>query len=188
MNPADQLKPANQKNLCANNSGTSDQPNLYEQTLRLLATIPVPQGLADRVQADLRSASRQKRVLAWPAALKPDSNWMRAAAAAAIVTVVGGGGWGVYSRVQPASPSRAIVMPSHLAAPGGFSNAGAMRTPQTLNGPQVVQPVLVATPQPAKSAAKTPELKSPSTRHGKSDTVNEATTGPTAGRVADRAK
>jgi hypothetical protein len=182
------MNPANQKNVCANNSVTSDQPNSYEQTLRLLATIPVPQGLADRVQAGLRSALRQSRVLAWPAALKPDSNWMRAAAAAAIVAVVGGGGWGVYSRVQPASPSRAIVMPSHLAAPGGFSNAGAMRTPQTLNGPQVAQPATVATPQPAKLAVKTPELKSPSTRHDKPGTVNKATSESTADRAADRAK
>lgn len=182
------MNPANQKNLCANSSGTSGQRNSYEQTLRLLATIPVPQGLAERVQAGLRSTPRQKRVLAWPAAFKPDSNWMRAAAAAAIVTVVGGGGWGVYSRVQPASPSRAIVMPSHLAAPGGFSNAGAMRTPQTLNGPQVTQPVPVATPQPAKAAVKTPEQKRPSTRHIQPGTANKATTGPAAGRAANRAK
>jgi hypothetical protein len=47
----------------------------------------------------------------------------------------GRGGWGVYSRVQPAQSPKVIAMPQRVNTPGGFSNAGAMRTPQTLNGP-----------------------------------------------------
>ena len=64
---------------------------------------------------------------------------MRGAAAAAIVFVVVGGGWGVYLRVQPVQAPKVIAMP-RVSAGGGFSSAGAMRTPQTLNGPVLVTP------------------------------------------------
>ena len=66
---------------------------------------------------------------------------MRGAAAAAVVFVVAGGGWGIYTRVQPSQPAKVIVMPPRAGAGGGFSSAGAMRTPQTLNGPLVAEPV-----------------------------------------------
>jgi hypothetical protein len=108
-----------------------------EETLRLIARLPAPDGLEKRVQAGL--AARQfsdggtARVLDWPTALRPSSSWMRAAAAAAIVFVVVGGGWGVYSRVQPPQGAKIIVMP-RVGSPSGFSNAGAIRTPHTLNG------------------------------------------------------
>jgi hypothetical protein len=115
-----------------------------ETTLRLIANLPAPRGLEDRVITGLRAAPRGGRILSWPSALRPSSgtagNWMRSAAAAAIVFVVAGGGWGVYTRVQPNQPARVIVMPQRMAAPGGFSSAGAMRTPQTLDGPVLVQP------------------------------------------------
>ena len=71
----------------------------------------------------------------------------RAAAAAAIVFVVAGGGWGVYSRVQPAQSPKVIAMPQRVNTPGGFSNAGAMRTPQTLNGPILAHPLTAAPKQ-----------------------------------------
>jgi hypothetical protein len=77
---------------------------------------------------------------------------MRGAAAAAIVFVVAGGGWGIYSRVQPPQASRVIVMP-HAQAPGEFTNAGAMRTPKTLEGPLVAHPV-AALPALVKAPAK----------------------------------
>jgi hypothetical protein len=111
-----------------------------ETTLRLIAQLPAPRGLEDRVKAELRAAPRRARVLSWPAALRSDSPWMRSAAAAAIVFVVAGGGWGVYSRVQQPQPARVIVMPPRVAAPGGFSSAAAIRTPNTLNGPVVANP------------------------------------------------
>ena len=119
-----------------------------EDTLRLIAQLPSPEGLEDRVQAQLRAAPRRARVLSWPAALRSDSPWMRSAAAAAIVFVVAGGGWGVYSRVQPPQPARVIVMPPRVAAPGSFSSAAAIRTPNTLNGPVVAIP---ATKKPAEA-------------------------------------
>ncbi|MGA2809205.1 MAG: hypothetical protein ABSE87_13820 [Terracidiphilus sp.] len=126
-----------------------------EETLRLIARLPAPDGLAERVQAGLRAASLsasnpvRARILHWPVALQLDHAWMRGAAAAAIVFVVAGGGWGIYSRVAPVPQIKGIALP-HVAAPGGFAGAGAMRTPQTLNGPAVVHPA----PQASKSAAK----------------------------------
>ena len=112
-----------------------------DATLRLVAGLPAPEGLEDRVHARLRSAQHSARVIEWPSRFLVESPWMRSAAAAAIAFVVVGGGWGVYSRVQPA---KVIAMPQHLAAPGGFSNAGAMRTPQTLNRPVLAPPAAQA--------------------------------------------
>ncbi len=116
-----------------------------DKTLRLIASLPAPQGLEDRVNSGLHSVAQRGRVLHWPGGSHSGGGWThgamaRCAAAAAIVFVVGGGGWGVYSRVQPPQEPRAIAIP-HVAAPGGFSNAGAMRTPQTLSGPILSHPV-----------------------------------------------
>jgi hypothetical protein len=70
-----------------------------------------------------------------------DTGWMRTAAAAAIVVAVAGGGWSVYSRVEPPQPAKVIMMPAAGPASGGFSSAGAMRTPTTLNAPVLKHPV-----------------------------------------------
>ena len=126
-----------------------------EATLRLIANLPAPKGLEDRINASLRTAQqsvpRKGRLLSWPGTkFRPGSDWMRSAAAAAIVLVVAGGGWGIYTRVQP---TKGIAVPPHVASPAGFSSAGAMRTPNTLNGPVVKHPVTAVT-QPAKSPAK----------------------------------
>jgi hypothetical protein len=114
-----------------------------EETLRLIAGLPAPEGLEDRVHLALAKAPRMGRILRWP--LSASHDWMhgalaRGAAAAAIVCVVAGGGWEVYSRVQPAPAPRVIVMP-HVIAPGGFSSANAIRTPKTLNGPTLKHPI-----------------------------------------------
>ena len=98
-----------------------------EETLRLVASLPAPAGLEDRVHATLRSVPRSGRILAWPKTLNPQSDWMirdwmRTAAAAAIVFVVAGGGWGVYTHVQNAQqgqPAKVIIMP-RVMQPGGF--------------------------------------------------------------------
>jgi hypothetical protein len=109
--------------------------------LRLIASLPAPEGLEERVHAALRVSPRDGRVLAWPQGLRSatrhESGWMRTAAAAAIVFVVVGGGWGVYTRVQHGQPAKVIVMPSRMPATGGFSSAGVVRTPETLPGPKV---------------------------------------------------
>jgi hypothetical protein len=140
----------------------------YEETLRLIARLSAPEGLEERVQAGLRAAtstaSGKVRILRWPEALRLENAWVqnlaRAAAAAAIVAVVVGGGWSISSHVQPAQPSSAVAAPPHVSSQGGFSSAGAMRTPQTLNGPVVAHPAAAA-PQTVKPAVKTP------VRHGK---------------------
>lgn len=113
-----------------------------DATLRLIARLPAPEGLEQRMQAALREAPASAKVLAWPTGgwqtgpmRDPMRNWLRTAAAAALAFVVAGGGWGVYRSVQPVLPSGAQAEPPHLTAPEGFSSAGAMRTPQTLNGP-----------------------------------------------------
>jgi hypothetical protein len=111
-----------------------------EETLRLIARMPAPAGLEDRVKARLESAPGTAQLLFWPSGSTRGDGWLRgnaarAAAAAAIVFVVAGGSWRVYSHVQPAMQPKVIVMPPRVNGAGGFSSAGAMRTPQTLNGP-----------------------------------------------------
>jgi hypothetical protein len=144
----------------------------FEETLRLIARLSAPEGLEERVQAGLRAATLTElpkaRILRWPVALRLDNDWMRAAAAAAIVAVVVGGGWGISSRFQLAQPSSATAVSQRGAGQSGFSSAGAMRTPQTINGPVVV-PTKAVAPETAKPAAKSP------VRHGKTATAKKAT-------------
>ena len=136
-----------------NPNASASMQDTGEETLRLMAKLPAPAGLEDRVHAALRAAPARGRVLAWPAGLRPQSGWIRTAAAAAIVFVIAGGGWGVYTRVEHGEPAKVIVMPPRVAGPGGFSGAGAMRTPQTLAGPTVNQTDKTESAQP-KSAKK----------------------------------
>ena len=116
-----------------------------EDTLRLIAGLPAPVGLEERVRQALREAPHDLRgggrVLAWPARFGAktlmESNWMRAAAAAAIVFVVVGGGWGVYSRVQQGPAGKVLVMPQLVPSSRGLGGSGAIRTPVTIPGPKV---------------------------------------------------
>jgi hypothetical protein len=126
-----------------------------DATLRLVATLPPPAGLEDRVhlrvQANLRNTPHPARILHWPSAAGSTGAWMRSrmrsaamrsAAAAAIVFVVAGGGWGIYTRVQP---NKVIAMPSRGSAPGGFSGANAVRPAPPFNPPKAIPPAV--TPQ-----------------------------------------
>jgi hypothetical protein len=130
-------------------SGAGEGPSSAEATLRLIARLPAPEGIEERVKAGLRNAPRRGRVLAWPGSFSPAAGWQRAAAAAAIVFVVGGGGWGIYARVQPGQPAHGIAGP-RVSGPGQFSAGDAMRRPQTLVGPTLTNP---AGPHPAPAAA-----------------------------------
>lgn len=146
-----------------------------DETLRLIARQPAPDGLEDRIHAALRAvadqgpqrqalireSSRRSRVLAWPSASHRQSGWMRTAAAAAIVFVVVGGGWGVYSRVQHGQPARIIIMPPHMPVAGGFSSAGAMRTPETVPGPMLTQPAKPQVAQPEETKKPVKHARSP---------------------------
>ncbi|MGA8670503.1 MAG: hypothetical protein WB679_11540 [Terracidiphilus sp.] len=128
-----------------------------EATLRLIAGLPAPEGLEERVKAGLHQtlhqAPRSASLLRWPLTTPHDpmrsgstragwmqSPWLRGAAAAAIVFVVAGGGWEVCSRIQPAQEPKAIALPP-VAAHGGFSSANAIRTPKTLNGTVLTHPL-----------------------------------------------
>ena len=123
-----------------------------EDTLRLIAGLPAPEKLPERVKAGMRSAPVSGRILMWRGPLRPAGGWMygtamRGAAAAAIVCVVAGGGWSIYSRVQPAPAAKVIVTAPPVApAASGFSNSGARRVPETLDGPVLAHPV-VAVPE-----------------------------------------
>jgi hypothetical protein len=163
-------------NTSAHNSisiaGRDKNSGSAEATLRLIANLPAPEGLEDRVIAGVKTAPRTARVLHWPSRLYPTGSWMRGAAAAAIVFVVAGGGWGIYTRVQPSQTTKVIVMP-RAGTGGSFSNAGAMRTPQTVNGPVVAAPVKDQTesprandlqPVPVKPLNKVPAKIVPMTR------------------------
>lgn len=127
----------------SNSQGAPDA----ETTLRLIAQLPARDGLEDRVHAALAAALESGDASGvWPArgtgkvlAWRAQNNWMRAAAAAAIAMVVAGGGWGVYLRVQQPLPG-SVAVPARIGTPGGFSGAGAIRTPQTLNRPVLTSP------------------------------------------------
>jgi hypothetical protein len=147
-------------------AGTSGSVE-FEETLRLIARLSPPVGLEERVKAGLRTAPAlgKARILAWPTALRLETAWMRAAAAATIFAVVIGGSWGVYSRVQSIQPTKAVATPPRVSTQGGFSSAGARRTPQTLNGPMVEHPAAVAQPATAAPLSENrtfePEPKAP---------------------------
>jgi hypothetical protein len=126
-----------------------DRVRNAEETLRLLATLPVPEDLVDRVQA--RLAATPPRSFLSGSYLFGRNGWMfspifsqglRACAAAAIVLLVAGGGFVLYSHVQPSPTAKVIEMPARVGNSGGFSNANAMRTPDTLKGPVLVNPVV----------------------------------------------
>ena len=134
-----------------------------DATLHLLANLPAPAGLVDRVFAGMMATPRKARVLEWPQPLY-SRDWVRGIAAAAIVLAVGGGGWGLYSHVKPISPAaagepaRAVAAPRTSFQPGGFSSAEMIRRPQTLNGPPVKK-VEPAVTEKAKTAEDTTAKK-----------------------------
>jgi hypothetical protein len=122
-----------------------------DATLRLIAELPAPVGLEDRIHASLRAeliwrtrfVMPRAEVLAWPdsrstGSRRLHSSLLRTAAAFAIVAIVLGGGWGIASRIQTAATAKGAPLPNRAVGPGGFSSAGAMRTPQTLHGPVVL--------------------------------------------------
>ena len=117
-----------------------------EKTLRLIASLPAPEGIEERVKAGLRSAPKEAQLIGWPLAPGSRNGWMhssamRAAAAAAIVFVVIGGGWEVYSHIRVAPEPAAVTIPQPIGGQSGFSTAGTKRVPQTLEGPVIAVPV-----------------------------------------------
>lgn len=145
-----------------------------EATLRLIASLPAPNGLESRVITGLRSAPLSRPIISWPAMLKPSESWFRAAAAAAIVFVIAGGGWGIYTHVQ-SGPT--VIAPLRVNPSGGFGNAGAIRTPQTVPAPVVAQPA-PAKPADAKPPKKVRSKVSPVNQDPKAKAMNKDTARP----------
>ena len=139
-----------------------------EESLRLIANLPAPRGLENRVIAGLRSAPARARVLSFTRLPGSTENWFRGAAAAAIAFLIVGGGWGIYSRVQPAGSTATIPQPGNTK---GFSNAGAVRVPQTLQAPVVAEPSLV---QPAPTKHVKAPMKALTERGAKALKANKA--------------
>jgi hypothetical protein len=169
-------------------SGAPDAAE-FEATLRLIAHLPLPEGLEDRLHATLRAAEHsttapvRPRILPRPQAARQLNAWIRsslgrAAAAAAIVLVVVSGGWGIYSRVQPPQTAKTIVPPPRMSASGGLSSAGAMRTPKTLNGPMVAHPATAS--QPARPAGQSKRAPSTPLRRAKAAAAAKSIAPPVA--------
>ena len=132
----------------------SMEPGEADATLRLIAELPAPSGLAERVKGRLQVKSVETargggRLLAWPTRVSAMQNWMRSAAAAAIVGVVSGGAWWIYASVAPANGGSAVAAPVRVHRAGGFSSASAVHTPDTLKGPVLTHEVEKKT-EPAK--------------------------------------
>lgn len=139
-----------------------------EETLRLVAKLPAPDGLVDRVQERLRTAPRPARVFAWPLAAGTFrySAAMRGAAAAAIVVMVAGGGWSIYSHVQPLPVAAPMAAPARMSG-GGFSSAGAMRTPDSPKGPVLTHAIKAAPATPAAQKKTAPAAHAHAKKHTK---------------------
>ena len=135
------------------NASEGDLLGQMDATLKLIATLPPPAGLEDRVFAGVIRAPRSGRLLDWPRPLYA-RDWVRSIAAALIVLAVGGGGWGIYSHVEQNVPGQATVAPRTMFQPRGFSSADVIRRPQTLNGPVVTKAEPLAAVKPVPDAKK----------------------------------
>jgi hypothetical protein len=145
-----------------------------EDTLHLIAGLPAPEGLADRVRERLHAAPQPARILIWRGPLRPPGGWLHSAlvrgfAAAAIVCVVAGGGWRICSRVEPGVKVEMTPVPVS-PVPKGFALTGEKHVPETLQGPvlnhSVQQPpaAVVAEPPTGKPALSAPAQKKKSRR------------------------
>ena len=46
-----------------------------EETLRLIASLPAPEGIEERVKAGVHAADRQARVVSWPVSASSKARW-----------------------------------------------------------------------------------------------------------------
>lgn len=161
------------------NSPHYDRPNEplspAEQTLRMLAQLPTPDGLLARLQASLRTGPQRRRLFSFNSVFGP-SGWMhnaaaRTAAAFGIVCVVAGGGWRIYSHVQTSPGMQGIAVPVRVntgtAGEGGFSTSGAIAKPDPLKAPVITHHLPNATPanqQPPIQSEKKAAKKKPSAK------------------------
>lgn len=97
-----------------------------ENTLRVLANLPPPSGLNDRVHRNLQGRQNEAQ---------PKRVWFNSqpamrlqfVAGAILLVALAGGSWNLYR-----TSHRAITAPPHIASPGSFGGAGAVTVPKTL--------------------------------------------------------
>jgi hypothetical protein len=145
----------NSPNSELNPSNRVDQAG-HEETLRLLAELPPPAELTERVHRRIAEAQvTPERRGFW-------SLWLPAqrfqfAAAAALMIAVAGSTWSLYHRHPQAGTARQNPAPapqqSAPASASHFDNAGAMRVPPTLK-PIPVQRAPKKKPSASHAAAK----------------------------------
>jgi len=133
-----------------------------EETLRLLAELPPPADLKDRVHYRL-AAERTKPMHRSVWSLWMPAQRLQYAAAAVLVVAVAGSTWGVYhtrpQAGQKAGPSTQIA-PAVPHDAGGFGTAGAERVPPTLS-PIKVPPAPKKKPSASKMAKPSPKVLAP---------------------------
>lgn len=131
-----------------------------DETLRLLAELPEPDGLTDRVHQRLAHAQvTPERRGFW-------SLWLPAqrfqfAAAAVLVLAVAGSMWSLHRSHPPAAGAQNTPAPAAQggspANAGGFRNAGAERVPPTLH-PIKVPPAPKKKPGAGHAAKPSPKV------------------------------
>jgi hypothetical protein len=139
------------------------------QTLRLVATLPPPEGLADRVHqrltdaqtVDRRKPSRSNALLSIWRLWMPMQR-LQFAGAALLVVAIGASSWTVYQgKVQPRQGSQSGAQPAAAPSPAGFGTAKTERRPATLTPIKVPPPATkkkpsanhLATPSPVSKTA-----------------------------------
>jgi len=119
------------RNWTENGEGTRHEA---EETLRLVAALPPPGELTDRIHArlgaELRVPARRGFWAHWQPARR-----FQFAGAAALAVAVAGSTWTVYHRRPQAGVGAQTVRPVAPVEPTGegFGTAGAVRVPPTLN-------------------------------------------------------
>jgi hypothetical protein len=121
------------------------------ETLRLLATLPPPEGFTDRVHRRVANAAKAPSRRGFWSLWMPMQR-LQFAGAALLVLAVGGASWSVY-RTNNHAPhaSGAPGVAPQVAPSGGFGSAGAERHPSTL-APIKVPPVPKKKPSASRAA------------------------------------
>lgn len=146
-----------------NSSPSSNYPQASgdpEATLRLLAQLPPPEGLADRVHRNLAAAPDPAPAPRFWSLWLP-AHRLQFAGAAVLVTAMAASSWTILESRRPTSPAAKTAVPGTAADSGrsAFSSADAERHPATLKPikvPSAVPPAPKTSSAPKKkpSAAK----------------------------------
>jgi len=132
-----------------------------EATLRLLAQLPPPEGLADRVHRSLASAPDPAPSPRFWSLWLP-AHRLQFAGAAVLVTAMAVSSWTILESRRPSSPTAKTTVPRTAADSdrSTFSSADAERRPATLKPIKVPPaPKTSAAPKKKPSAAKSRAIR-----------------------------